>query len=254
MKNIITVCIALLLPIFAVAQSALPSAVPLSQEDLTAPRISPSTPVVKPALAANSMQVQTTLTMAGSVGFDRDAALEKAARKALPEMLGRLTPPMEASKAAETAAKIGDPMQFVSSFNIVKETLVPHYTLTVLFTFNQAKLESNFGRKVVTPNAVSLGKPATTSSTQAPAAQQAQGQAYVLRAENASPAQHYKMLQAAKKLDAGAMFSSLSLHTTRLTFITTKTPEQIISTLASAGVHAGAVVEAEGEQVFDVSF
>lgn len=83
------------------------------------------------------------VTLSGTAGFDRDAALEQAARQALPGVLTTLAIP--AAKAAKTVKGIGSAMQFVKSYKVVKESLIPVYTLTTDLTFNGAMLHKNFG-------------------------------------------------------------------------------------------------------------
>jgi hypothetical protein len=91
------------------------------------------------------------VTLSDTTGFARDAALEKAARQALPQALAAL--PMAPAKAASTAKSVGSVMNFVGSYRIVKEAIVPTYSLTVDLTFDAAMLRKNFGGKV-TPVAV----------------------------------------------------------------------------------------------------
>lgn len=81
--------------------------------------------------------------VSGSTGFDRDGALDSAARAGLARVLAAL--PMDEAKARKTAKTVGDPQRFVSSYIIVKEALVPAYSLTVDLTFNEQMLRANFG-------------------------------------------------------------------------------------------------------------
>lgn len=91
-------------------------------------------------------------TLSGTTGFDRDAALEVAARQALPGVLVSMghTP----DKAAKSVKGVGSAMRFVKSFKIVKESLLPVYTLTTDMTFNGPMVQKNFG------GAVPVAKPA----------------------------------------------------------------------------------------------
>lgn len=96
--------------------------------------------------------------LSGTTGFARDEALDKAARQALPAVLQVL--PMDAAKAAKTAKTLGNVMRFVSSYRVVKETVIPVYSLTADLTFNEAMLRKNFGELVV----VSATTTTTTTS------------------------------------------------------------------------------------------
>ncbi|NBX85798.1 MAG: hypothetical protein EBQ80_00910 [Proteobacteria bacterium] len=75
--------------------------------------------------------------------------MEKAARQALPQALQAL--PVDAAQAISITNTIGNPMSFVASYQVVRETLLPTYSLTTNLTFNQAMLRTNFGGKVASP-------------------------------------------------------------------------------------------------------
>ena len=76
-------------------------------------------------------------------GFGRDAALERAARDSLPTVLVRvgLTP----EDAAKKVKSLGSAMRFVQGYKVVKESLIPHYSLTADLTFSEAMVVKNFG-------------------------------------------------------------------------------------------------------------
>lgn len=131
------------LAVGSVQAQSLPSAVPLQAEQL--PAVSTTQPV-PPAKAFSVEGVVVKLD--ASEGFNRDMALTQAARQALPVALGQLEPPVPASKAADIAKNVGDPMTFVKSYKLVKEVLVPAYQLTANLQFDGAKLQTNFGSKV----------------------------------------------------------------------------------------------------------
>jgi hypothetical protein len=95
-----------------------------------------------------------SVTLEATDGFARDVALTDAARKGLPQALAQLEVPVGPEKAAEIAKSVGEPMQFVKSYKIVKELLVPTYSLTVDMVYDVSKLQANFG-KVETVTAVS---------------------------------------------------------------------------------------------------
>lgn len=85
-------------------------------------------------------------TLSGTTGFDRDAALEVAARQALPGVLVSMGHTPE--KAAKAVKGVGSAMKFVKGFKVVKETLIPTYTLTTDMTFNGPMIQKNFGGKL----------------------------------------------------------------------------------------------------------
>lgn len=84
-----------------------------------------------------------SVTLGQTTGFARDAALDMAARKALPQVLAAL--PMSAEDATAKAKAVGQPLSFVSSYTIVKEVLIPTYGLVVDLTFNEQMIRTNFG-------------------------------------------------------------------------------------------------------------
>lgn len=96
------------------------------------------------SVAANPFVVKgVVVTLSQTTGFARDAALDQAARQALPQVLQELEIP--ADKAAKAAASVGNPLQFVASYAIVKEALIPTYSLTTDLTFDAKMLRANFG-------------------------------------------------------------------------------------------------------------
>ena len=98
-------------------------------------------------VAADPFTVKgVVVTLSNTIGFDRDAALEVAARQALPTVLTNLGHAPD--KAAKSAKGVGMAMNFVKSFKVVKETLLPSYTLTADLTFNGPMVLKNFGGKV----------------------------------------------------------------------------------------------------------
>lgn len=132
------------------AQESLPSAVPLQAEQL--PVVSHTQPAALPVpFTVDGIVVK----LDESDGFNRDAALTAAARQGLPVALGQIVPVVPSAKAREITASVGEPMTFVKSYKIVKEVLVPAYQLTVNLQFDGAKLQSNFGSKVVAEAVVS---------------------------------------------------------------------------------------------------
>lgn len=139
MKHVLTLVL-LAVAVLAQAQTA-----PAVASDELAP-----VSLTQPAPLPPPFSVQgVVVKLEENAGFNREAALTEAARKALPGVLAQLDAAPNADEAKQLAASIGNPMQFVQSYKIVKELLVPSYTLTVDLHFSQAKLESNFGRKVV---------------------------------------------------------------------------------------------------------
>lgn len=106
-----------------------------------------------------------TVSMSESIGFARDAALTDAARKGLPQALAQLETPVSEEEAESIAKNIGEPMRFVKSYKIVRELLVPTYTLTVDMVYDAATLQANFGKVKTTTTTVTT----KTESTEAEA-------------------------------------------------------------------------------------
>lgn len=83
------------------------------------------------------------VTLSDTTGFDRDAALEKGARASLPTVLTNLgVNPEDAQKKVKS---LGSAMRFVKGYKVVKESLIPSYSLTTDITFNEAMVRKNFG-------------------------------------------------------------------------------------------------------------
>lgn len=98
----------------------------------------------EPATPADPFTVQNVdVSLEGTTGFDRDAALEKGARQSLPEVLVNMGMPVD--KATTAVKNLGSAMRFVKGYKIVKESLIPHYQLTADITFNEPMLTKNFG-------------------------------------------------------------------------------------------------------------
>lgn len=115
-------------------------------------------------VAADPFMVKgVVVTLSGTTGFDRDAALEQAARQALPGVLTSVSIP--ADKAVKTVKGLGSAMRFVKSYKVVKESLIPVYTLTTDLTFNGPMVLKNFGGKMP----VATDTPVAASSTDVPA-------------------------------------------------------------------------------------
>lgn len=252
----------LVMPVIAFAQSSLPSAVPLNEEDIAPPVLavqpSATTPATPSATApmANPMNVQTTVVMAGSTGYERDKALEAAARKALPDVLGRLSTPLGPEKAAEATAKLGDPMVFVKSYSIVKETLVPNYTLTVAFIFNQEMLEKNFGKSTTTTTrTVEVTSGDTGAVNAVDVAPASLANTYLLRMERATPSEQNRLLKAARSLPGSkAFYATLSTESTIIRLQTNLADAALQQALSQAGVKAGAPYGTVDGTVVDVAF
>ncbi|MCP5404668.1 MAG: hypothetical protein H6922_00365 [Pseudomonadaceae bacterium] len=158
MKHAAFLC---LLLVSAVARAqVMPASIPVEAEALAPVSVTQPPPPVAPFMVKD---VQITLEEAE--GFNRDAALIAAARMALPSALAQLAVPMSADKAEGIANSVGDPMQFVKSYKIIKEVLVPSYTLTVDLAFNGDKLQSNFGAVVPVAEEPMAGDVAVVSET-----------------------------------------------------------------------------------------
>lgn len=125
------------------------------------PAQKPRNPVVPAAAsatevvaAANPLEVKgVVVTLSDTTGFDRDAALEIAAKQALPQMLEKLG--HTADSAGKKVKSTGSAMQFVQGYKVVKESLIPVYTLTADLTFNGPMVIKNFGGKMPAKEAVS---------------------------------------------------------------------------------------------------
>lgn len=114
----------------------------MQSENLSPMKITP--PVVVGAVE------DISVTLPETDGFARDAALTEAARKGLPQALAQFENPVTEVEAQAIAKSVGEPMQFVKSYKIVKELLVPSYSLTVDMIYDVAKLQANFGKKETT--------------------------------------------------------------------------------------------------------
>lgn len=125
--------------------------VQVGAEDLVPVSTTPTVPPPPPFTI-----VSETATLNESEGFARDNALTLAARQALPKAIVQLNPAIEMVKAEEAAKSVGDPMQFVKSYKIAKEILVPKYQITVDLVFDEKKLKSNFGHLIVVKTERSL--------------------------------------------------------------------------------------------------
>ena len=141
----------------------------LQGEALAAP--TPTTPRVSATVAVSPVAVVNPFTIRGvsvtlpDKGFAREAALEAAARQALPQALQLL--PLSAADARRTARSVGTAMQFVSSYQIVQETLLPTYRLVTDLTFNESMLRTNFGGKLVASSTVVVSGSAVSGSVPA---------------------------------------------------------------------------------------
>lgn len=127
------------------AQAAVVDTKPSIQSENLAPM------TVTAAVSSESGLVAgVSVTLPETDGFARDVALTEAARKALPIALGQLETPLTGKEAESAAKAVGEPMQFVKSYRIVKELLVPSYSLTVDMVFDVPKLQANFGKRETT--------------------------------------------------------------------------------------------------------
>lgn len=126
------------------------------------------------------------VTLSGTTGFDRDAALEQGARQALPGVLVGMG--MDSAAAAKTVKGLGSPMNFVKSFKVVKETLIPNYVLTSDLTFNGAMLQKNFGGKIPAAKPVAAVIGETPVEGEVPAAQNVAVKQWVVRVSEHDPA------------------------------------------------------------------
>ncbi len=107
----------------------------------------PAVADVSPVAVVNPLEVKgMVVTLSGTTGFDRDAALEVAAKQGLPQVLEALGHSKE-SAVAKTKT-LGNAMRFVQGYKVVKETLIPVYTLTADVTFNGPMVIKNFGGKM----------------------------------------------------------------------------------------------------------
>lgn len=125
-------------------------------EESLAPAVLPTQPSRTVAVAAaaspteavaNPLEVKgVVVTLSDTTGFDRDAALEVAAKQGLPKVLETLGHKPE-SALAKTKS-LGNAMRFVQGYKVVKESLIPVYTLTADLTFNGPMVIKNFGGKM----------------------------------------------------------------------------------------------------------
>ena len=131
------------------------------------PLISATAPVLQNA--PNPLQVlSVSVVLSGTTGFARDAALEQAARQALPKVLQTEMFGLSATEATAKTKALGAVLPFVARYNIVTERVVPVYSLVADLTFNEAKLRQNFGG-VATPLAPAAASVTGTTPAPAPA-------------------------------------------------------------------------------------
>lgn len=127
MRKVLLACM-MVLPLWAQAQS--PSVV-----------VSASVPT-----ATNPMLVPSiTVVISDTAGYARDAALEKAARMALPKVLTGPVFQLNSKDIAPKLKSLGSAMPFVARYSIKQERVLPTYSMVVDMTFNEAKLRQNFG-------------------------------------------------------------------------------------------------------------
>lgn len=139
MKRIFFVLMAVALPVMGSAQGLGEPVKPKIQSENLAP--------MKVTAPVNAGLVSSiSVTLAETDGFARDIALTDAARKGLPQALAQIETPVSPERAESIAKSVGEPMQFVKSYKIVKELLVPTYSLTVDMTYDVDKLQTNFGK------------------------------------------------------------------------------------------------------------
>lgn len=152
--------------------------------DAQAQAVSSSLPAVVSATVPASPWLVSgvVVTITDTTGFARDVALERAARQALPKVLaGPLGLPV--AEANRKAKAVGEALQFVSRYQLMKESILPNYTLTVDLHFNEAMLRKNFGGVVsqTAPNAPMANPTVATSNTTPSPAPSAIAQRWVVR-------------------------------------------------------------------------
>lgn len=160
--------------------------------------ITPSAPVVASSTAPAATGMvgpftikDVTVVLSQTAGFARDTALDQAAKQALPKVLEAL--PMDATEANEKAKAVGEPLRFVSSYKIVKEALIPTYSLIVDLTFNEPLLRSNFGGVKTGPLVVTSATSTVTVSASVPVMKNR----YIVRVTSVDPGSQdrvYKIL------------------------------------------------------------
>lgn len=183
----------------SLAPAALPPQKPRFVTPTTAVSGTDTGAVAPDAAPANPFEVKGVVATISATGFDRDAALEVAARQALPGVLVSMGMPQD--KATKTVKGLGNTMRFVTSYKVVKETLIPTYTLTTDLTFNGVVLQKNFGGKLPVAASASAATSATAVTDGAAAADVAAPAAaplaaqWVVRITNTDPAAVDKIRQ-----------------------------------------------------------
>ncbi|RYG58983.1 MAG: hypothetical protein EON60_11780 [Alphaproteobacteria bacterium] len=121
----------------------------------------PAATEVSPVAVVNPLEVKgVVVTLSDTTGFDRDAALEVAAKQGLPQVLETLGHSKES--ATGKTKSLGNAMRFVQGYKVVKESLIPTYTLTADLTFNGPMVMKNFGGKM--PAAAAAGAVAAAAT------------------------------------------------------------------------------------------
>lgn len=168
---------------------------PVSPTVKVEPSVSATLPggAVSGTAAGSPFEVRgVVVTLSQTTGFARDAAMDMAARKALPQVLAAL--PMEPAQAAAKAKAVGNPLTFVSSYRIAKEVLIPTYALTVDLTFNEAMLRSNFGGvRVAAQAAVPAGGGLVSTTVAASPSAPVSLNHFVVRVATTDPTQQDKV-------------------------------------------------------------
>lgn len=199
--------------------------------------LSPVSVTQPPPPAAPFSVPGVTVKLEEAAGFNRDAALSEAARQAMPAALAQLATPLSTEEATKLAASIGDPMQFVQSYKIIKEVLVPSYTLTVDLVFNGNKLQTNFGRRMVVDTNVSATTGEMTDDSSAGAfATVAEGMERALHVQAGTAAAQDAIFAKLAKAGFNPQWQVITRNGGTLTVRTTLDDETLASRLTSEGL------------------
>ncbi len=125
--------------------AAAPNAAPAGAPAATPSAALPLAPVYADIIVSN-----VTVIVSNSTGLEREKALDIASRQALPQALAQMDPPVTGEKADVFISTQGDLTRYVKTVRIIKEVLVPTYTLTADLTFNGQMLYKNLGGRIPT--------------------------------------------------------------------------------------------------------
>jgi hypothetical protein len=177
--------------------------------------VSATLPVSATAPAALGLVKGVVVTLSDTTGFARDVGLQKGARQALPTVLMRL--PMAEADAQRIAKTVGDAKLFLKSYTIVKESILPRYTLTADLLYDEDALRKNFGGQIIKPLPGQSAVSSSAADVSAPASPQPTAALQTLKVniDSANPADANDLYQRlSRQKDVIVTYASIGMgHT-----------------------------------------